>query len=166
MKGFVYFIQSGGPAGFIKIGTALNVEKRIALLQCGSPETLRLLKKLPGGHALERQLHKHFVHLHHRGEWFLPGNELMEFIGSDDCQPAPYSAVERRGRAMWTDYAERTHLEALRDPEAYIDDARERLGSRVAKRVFLEHIASLRKTAERHGLTIPDSIKSFWAEAR
>lgn len=74
---WTYFIQAGvdGP---IKIGKADNPEKRLAELQTGSPESLRLIGKLQGDH--ERDLHNRFHKLHLRGEWFNPDVRLLAFI--------------------------------------------------------------------------------------
>ncbi len=78
----VYFIQSG-KGGPIKIGTtAYSVASRMARLQTGSFDTLRLLGTIPGYFDVERQLHERFarVRMRTRGEWFRPCQELLEFI--------------------------------------------------------------------------------------
>lgn len=74
---WTYFIQSGvdGP---IKIGKAENPENRLAELQTGSPDSLRLIGKLKGDH--EKDLHCRFHKLHFRGEWFNPDVRLLAFI--------------------------------------------------------------------------------------
>lgn len=70
-RGVVYFIQAetGGP---IKIGTAIDAEKRMASLQLSCPVKLRLLSKRPGGERLERFLHRQFAAYRLHGEWFEP----------------------------------------------------------------------------------------------
>ncbi len=72
----VYFVRSG-EAGPIKIGWAVSVRKRLALLQTGNPETLRVLAVAPGDAELEALLHLRFDALRVRGEWFRPGPELL-----------------------------------------------------------------------------------------
>jgi hypothetical protein len=75
----VYFVQSGA-AGPIKIGWAASVRKRLALLQIGNPETLRLLAVAPGDAELEALLHLRFGDHRIRGEWFAPHAALDERI--------------------------------------------------------------------------------------
>jgi hypothetical protein len=66
----VYFIQSGGEGGPIKIGHAINVERRLASLQTASPQELTLLHAVDGGEKLENDLHIMFYEHWIRGEWF------------------------------------------------------------------------------------------------
>lgn len=76
----VYFIQAG-LTGPIKIGcTRKKVSGRMAELQAGNHETLRILKEIPGDYNLERELHQKFKHLQIRGEWFQPTTELILFV--------------------------------------------------------------------------------------
>lgn len=77
--GFVYFIQAGN-AGPIKIGWALNdVVGRLAVLQIGSWEELRLLGVIPGSQEDERRLHASFAHARIRGEWFR-ASKVLRYI--------------------------------------------------------------------------------------
>lgn len=98
-RGFTYFIQGcdGGP---VKIGFALDPEKRLGYLQCGSPVRLVLLGAIEGNH--ERVLHKKFASIRQHNEWFHPDKELADFI-SESC---PGSKVLRfshqaRARKSW-----------------------------------------------------------------
>lgn len=78
--GHVYFIQgeSGGP---IKIGKAVNPTQRLAQLQTGFHEQLKILGLIPnGGVATEKQLHERFAQYRVKGEWFLPCDEILELI--------------------------------------------------------------------------------------
>jgi excisionase family DNA binding protein len=68
--GHVYFLC--GQIGLIKIGWALNVENRTAILQTGSAEPLEVIASMPGTPADERALHRKFALLLVRGEWFRP----------------------------------------------------------------------------------------------
>jgi hypothetical protein len=63
----VYFITDGE---FIKIGVAVDPQKRLNGLQTGNPRQLRLLGTVPGGTSLERGLHACFQARHVHGEWF------------------------------------------------------------------------------------------------
>lgn len=76
---WVYFIEAVGLER-IKIGKANNPEARLAGLQTGSPVPLRLLGKIPGGHALEKKLHGEFASLWMDGEWFHATKELRNYI--------------------------------------------------------------------------------------
>lgn len=68
--GLVYFIQDSISLE-IKIGFCLrNPEKRLAALQTGNANLLRLLGKIPGKVSLETALHKHFKPYRIHGEWF------------------------------------------------------------------------------------------------
>lgn len=77
----VYFIQSGCPVGYIKIGVARDPLRRLQNMQTHCPYPLRLVHDIPGDVDTEREIHRRFASLRHRGEWFLPGPELLEFTG-------------------------------------------------------------------------------------
>ncbi len=79
-KGFVYFIQSGGKLGPIKIGTATNVARRLRGLQTAHYETLRVLGSIAGNSVAEHELHRHFKEDHINGEWHRPSRRLLKFI--------------------------------------------------------------------------------------
>ncbi|HMS73497.1 MAG TPA: GIY-YIG nuclease family protein, partial [Baekduia sp.] len=64
--GFVYFIQQGD-TGPVKIGRAKHPTKRIRDLQTGNPDELLLREVIPGGAALERNLHHRFEPARLRG---------------------------------------------------------------------------------------------------
>lgn len=81
----VYFIQAEN--GLIKIGYTreLSIEGRLKVLSATSPIPLEFLGSIPDSHGDERirpdkSYHRRFAHLHHHGEWFTPGPDLMAFI--------------------------------------------------------------------------------------
>jgi len=78
---YIYFIQMG-PGGPIKIGQSVYPPKRLAALQTGSPQVLRILATVRVGQNsnLENELHQKFAHLRMAGEWFSPGEDLLEHI--------------------------------------------------------------------------------------
>jgi hypothetical protein len=78
-KSHVYFIQQGD-SGAIKIGCSKNPSQRLAGLQTGHSEPLRLLTCAVGSQAQERALHDRFAHLRVSGEWFRPADDLMAYI--------------------------------------------------------------------------------------
>lgn len=72
----VYFIQRG-EGGPIKIGASSNVVRRLAELQIGAPEDMRIVGVwIYGGRSGERGLHR--MHSTDRigGEWFAPTDEV------------------------------------------------------------------------------------------
>lgn len=75
----IYFIQatSGGP---IKIGVSNNPRKRLQGLQTGSYELLALLGVISCDDYAEHDIHEYFEDRRMCGEWFMPDDELMEFI--------------------------------------------------------------------------------------
>ena len=77
----IYFIQNKS-SGAVKIGTAINPVKRLAILQTGSVDSLVLLGTIPGNRDREAELHRRFRHLRIRSEWFQDTKELMEAIDS------------------------------------------------------------------------------------
>lgn len=84
----IYFIQSADGTGPIKIGFAVDPQKRIAEIQRMSPTRLRTLATIDGDRATESVLHRGFSHLRAYGEWFRPEQELLDFI-ADPSQGVP-----------------------------------------------------------------------------
>jgi Meiotically up-regulated gene 113 len=78
----VYFIKSK-IIGSIKIGFCQdnNFPGRLENLQVGSADELILLFVMPyAPQSTEKALHKKFKKYHIRGEWFSPGEELIQYI--------------------------------------------------------------------------------------
>jgi hypothetical protein len=72
---YVYFIASGGRSPMMKIGKAIDPDRRLAELQIGSPFKLKIAGKFlcrSERHALhvESILHSYAKPWHVRGEWF------------------------------------------------------------------------------------------------
>ncbi len=97
METEVYFIQAS--TGQIKIGRALSAQRRLGILQIGSPIPLKLMAVTKGTFRLERQLHERFNHLRIHGEWFSPGPELLELIDKVVANPGDRALVKRRAGA-------------------------------------------------------------------
>lgn len=94
--GFVYFITCLSSANYpIKIGwSATMTDFRLATLQCGNPNLLTVVATLVATYDDEQKLHRYFAHLHVRGEWFLRGADLLEYIGGLPGQAQTYGAEE------------------------------------------------------------------------
>jgi hypothetical protein len=75
----IYFGQVAS-TGLIKIGFSANTERRRREIQAMNGDSFSLLCWIPGGHREEARLHHRFASLRAHGEWFNPGEELLEFI--------------------------------------------------------------------------------------
>ena len=76
----IYFISVNGE--YVKIGHAKKPKSRLVDLQVSSPYDLTLLGAIDGSVDDEKELHRKFLHLHKRGEWFKLEAELIRFIES------------------------------------------------------------------------------------
>ena len=76
----VYFVQAGNLPK-VKIGyTTGAIRSRMANLQTGSCEVLRLRACIWGGMALEEHLHSKFAADRLHGEWFQLSPEILAFL--------------------------------------------------------------------------------------
>jgi len=77
----VYFVRAK-EMGLIKIGVANTARERLVSLQVDSPDHLELLGVIECRNrgALEKQIHQRFAHLRVKGEWFRPGEDLLDYI--------------------------------------------------------------------------------------
>lgn len=76
---WVYFIQS--ETGQIKIGiTKGRPQRRLGLMQSGSPVKLTLRAAVHGCPRLEADIHATYQHARLHGEWFRPDPDLLDFI--------------------------------------------------------------------------------------
>lgn len=77
----MYLIRSE-TTGLIKVGTAVDLARRLTVLQIGSSEPLTLLGSVPdtSGGLLERAIHRDFAADRVRGEWFKPSPELLRAV--------------------------------------------------------------------------------------
>lgn len=91
----VYFIQvmNGGP---IKVGFAVNPEKRFKAIQGCNHEKLEIIAVIPGVHSLENKIHKDLRGYNIHGEWFRPDKEVIEYI--KNIQVVEY---EKEGEQSW-----------------------------------------------------------------
>ena len=76
----IYFLRD--PDGAIKIGKAVDVEKRIVALQSGNPRQLTTLLVVQAPRRLEFELHRRFERSRIFGEWFASSPELLDCIAS------------------------------------------------------------------------------------
>ena len=82
----IYFIQAGDN-GPVKIGyTKKDPDARMASLQTGSHDKLKLIGHRSGSTIKERELHQTFDKSRIRGEWFEPTSNLLGFINAKSLQ--------------------------------------------------------------------------------
>ena len=86
--GWVYLIGGGWAA---KVGHARNPRKRLALLQTGSPEPLKLLAVIDAPRHVEREIHELFAADRLHGEWFKRSADLLGYFTDHGfaCSCAP-----------------------------------------------------------------------------
>jgi hypothetical protein len=75
--GFVYFLTDGSA---IKVGFAVNVQRRLYNLQSGNPNTLRLLGYFPGTPADEDAIHRRLGAHHILGDWFAIHDDVFDAL--------------------------------------------------------------------------------------
>jgi len=76
--GEVYFAQCGD---YVKIGhTKLGAKWRINAFVPGNPYPIKLIYRVRGRQALEKDIHRALAHLRHHGEWFHLTDELREAL--------------------------------------------------------------------------------------
>lgn len=107
---WVYFLRSGDE-GPIKIGfTGTTPNTRLAALQTGNPEPLRLIGAVPGTKTDESRLHTRFSAAWVQGEWFRPVPELLAFIEgalfARHAAPPSYDDICDPQTGTWEDIAE------------------------------------------------------------
>ena len=80
--GFVYFVQEV-ELRRIKIGFSTSHPlSRLKTLANASSQELVFLGFQLGDEVLEKKLHRRFVGLHRRNEWFEPGQDLLQYISN------------------------------------------------------------------------------------
>ena len=79
LDGLIYVIQgeSGGP---MKIGYTKDLQKRIATLQTGYPDNLKVVLTFPGSLKIEQKIHNDLTQYRMRGEWFKPEQYVFNRI--------------------------------------------------------------------------------------
>ena len=75
---YVYFIA--GETGPVKIGVAVDPQKRLSGLQTSHPIPLAILAVTPGSVQVEREYHQRFAAHRVRGEWFTRAPEIVAEI--------------------------------------------------------------------------------------
>jgi hypothetical protein len=87
--GYVYFMQSTGPARSIKIGWSQYLDNRRASLQTANAHKLVIIGIMEGRMEDEAALHARFAYLRTGGgkEWFQNSSEIHAFIAENATVP-------------------------------------------------------------------------------
>ena len=96
-KRLVYIVE-GISTRMIKIGSASNVQDRLANLQCGSPDKLRVLWSGPGGVKAETIAHREMAASRAHGEWFRPTTAILRLIDVARATDDIYAAILEAAR--------------------------------------------------------------------
>lgn len=100
-----YIIQAG-PTGPVKIGRADDPNARLATLQTGQPEELRIIRIVDTPYECEGAFHARFADLRIRGEWFRFDSEMMTFVPPAPAAEALSDIVSRAREESRTEVAE------------------------------------------------------------
>lgn len=91
----IYFIRRSDGTGPIKIGRAIDVERRLAQLRLHYGQPLMLLATMEGGRQEEREIHARFASLRMgRTEQFQPAPELLAFIDRPASVESNHNTIE------------------------------------------------------------------------
>jgi len=116
-----YFILAR-TLGRVKIGKALDPEKRLTELQTGAPEELELLLCLPNKPPFEEsQLHQRFKNYRVCGEWFEYRHDLKLFVCNKIQDPLP-NASDDKAVSPTGKYAAYLDRAAQDRPRKTVDD--------------------------------------------
>ena len=113
---WVYFVEAVG-LDLIKIGYALDLEKRFTNLMTSSPAALSLLGVLPGGPRREMEIHDQLAAHRAHGEWFRKVPEVMAVVATaemHDWQRWLNQRAKVRGAALMEYLAKMKRGEVVR----------------------------------------------------
>jgi hypothetical protein len=85
MKNVVYMIEDA--FGRVKIGTTQDLRSRLRAIRTATGRDHILIRKLPGGRAVEKWLHDRFAAQRTVGEWFQYTSEMLDVIPPNDGPP-------------------------------------------------------------------------------
>lgn len=105
-------------AGMIKIGTSIRLSERLKQLPREYGTDVALVAITDGGVDTEGELHRRFDHFRVIGEWFLPDEDLMEFIaehgrewdGKDEAPPMPCMSKNLKTVFLELDLAKKVYV--------------------------------------------------------
>lgn len=90
----VYFACAKG-TDLVKIGYAVNVKRRIDVLQAGCPYTLTVARVIDGDQETEAAVHRHYRRQVFAREWFRWSDDMLEVVAPPPrARTALHRAVE------------------------------------------------------------------------
>lgn len=93
LRQWVYFALCDD---LVKIGVSRRPKARVKSLGTGNAMGIKFLGCRPGGPDLERKLHHQFRRLHVRGEWFVYGAPIQQYLaGVETVPPEDFDKPER-----------------------------------------------------------------------
>ena len=113
----IYAVEALG-TGFVKFGVAVDVRKRIEMLQIGCPFELLVLATCVGGQKEEREIHAKLSSSKHRGEWFRLDEQANSVIAD---------MLSMNGFKSYQSVATRRRLQIKdREPGGWMDEPKTR----------------------------------------
>ena len=159
----IYFVQ-GGSQSLVKIGTSVakSLKLRLTNIQGCSPEPLRLIAVIDGDRRDERALHRRFEHYRQHGEWFSPGDDLMNYISTLENAidisevPYPIPCIWRGGRTQLITKQQADEMVYLRNNGSTLEEVALKL--KVSKTSVANHtrdrIPSIRVQADERAVMV------------
>jgi hypothetical protein len=108
-RGWVYLIGADEDER-VKIRWARDPERRLAALQIGHPDQLKLLAVIPGTKRLERDIHRKLIYARLGGEWFdrKAALRLLRPVIAEHGLKLIARAAESRNSLSWPEGLPRT----------------------------------------------------------
>lgn len=101
---WVYFVEAEG-TGLVKIGSAVNVHRRLAEISSGCPVPLKVLAVAQGSRTREAELHALLLPYRSKGEWFRKSPAMEAVIAALDA-PADMEGLGPKRFRYMTDYVD------------------------------------------------------------
>lgn len=110
------YLMQVGTTGPVKIGIAVDVEKRRRQVQTGNPEPVRIVASLPHASDMEKVLHRRFARYRMQGEWFQPAPEIFAWFGHGSTRTTSSSPWPQRPSAPPSAHAARPRPAVRQSP--------------------------------------------------
>ena len=88
------YVAQVGETGRVKIGSAVDVERRLMWLRSKEPG-LVLRRTLPGGVKWERQIHQALRPWRIKGEWYRPAPEVTVLFDMPEAEVRPWALEQK-----------------------------------------------------------------------
>ena len=141
----IYAVEAVG-TGYVKFGVAVDMRKRIEMLQIGCPFELMVLAQCDGGRKEEREIHIRLIDAKHRGEWFRLDDSVKAVIADMRSKSGfkPYLSNATRKRLTTED----------RESGGWMDDPKTRRHKGINWSAWLKDWEERGRISTRHGVSI------------